>query len=135
MLEEERDKAKTIRDRMSGIAGGTQYGGYTGGLAGDSKYDSYNNKNYGGKPNNNKTYSESNKLGGLGEYGDYSYSKSTLEKYKNNDKNVNKSINITGTTTSPSIIPDVTGQGVPVESNKKPFEKIAPKLMKPQTKK
>lgn len=45
MLEEEREKAKTIRERMSGVSGSTQYGAYSGG--GDSKYNSYNSKNYG----------------------------------------------------------------------------------------
>ena len=118
---------------MSGIAGGTQYGAYSGG---DSKYDSYNNKNYGGKPSQNKSYGNDN-IGGMGLYGDYNYNKSTLDKYKNNDKNTNKSTNITGTT-SPSIIPDITGgagESNPVEATKKPFEKIAPKLVKPQSKK
>ena len=50
---------------MSGIAGGTQYGAYSGG---DSKYDSYNNKNYGGKPSQNKSYGNDN-IGGMGLYG------------------------------------------------------------------
>ena len=117
MLEEEREKAKTIRERMSGIAGGTHYGGYTGGYGGDSKYDSYNNKNYGGKPNNNKTFSGGDITGGLGAYGDYSYNKSTLDKYK--DKNAGST---TGTN-APSIIPDITGGAGsnPVEATKKPF--------------
>ena len=119
MLEEEREKAKTIRERMSGIAGGTHYGGQTGGYGGDSKYDSYNNKSYGGKPtNNNKTFSGGDITGGLGAYGDYTYNKSTLDKYK--DKNPT---NITGSNT-PSIIPDITGgagSGNPVEATKKPF--------------
>ena len=136
MLEEERQKAKTIRERMSGIAGGTHYGGYTGGggYGGDGKYDSYNSKNY-GKSNGNKSYSNNDNVGGMGVYGDYNYGKSTLDKYKNNDKN--KSTNITGST-SPSIIPDITGgagQSNPVEATKKPFQKIAPKLVKPQGKK
>ena len=120
---------------MSGVAGGTHYGGYTGGYGGDSKYDSYNNKNY-GKSNQNKSYGNDN-VGGMGAYGDYSYNKSTLDKYKNNEKNTNKSTNITGSN-GPSIIPDITGgagQSNPVEATKKPFEKIAPKLVKPQAKK
>lgn len=119
MLEEEREKAKTIRERMSGIAGGTHYGGYTGGSGGDSRYDSYNNKNYGGKSTNNKTFSGGDITGGMGVYGDYTYNKSTLDKYK--DKNA--STNITGNN-SPSIIPDITGgagQNNPVEATKKPF--------------
>lgn len=121
---------------MSGIAGGTHYGGYSGGYGGDSKYDSYNSKNYGGKSSQNKSYGNDN-VGGMGVYGDYSYNKSTLDKYKNNEKNPNKSTNITGSN-SPSIIPDITGgagQSTPVEATKKPFEKIAPKLVKPQAKK
>lgn len=44
LLEEERVKAKTIRERMAGVVGGSSYGGYSGGGYsggsgwGDSKY-------------------------------------------------------------------------------------------------
>ena len=109
---------------MSGIAGGTHYGGYSGGYGGDSKYDSYNSKNYGGKSSQNRSYGNDN-VGGMGVYGDYSYNKSTLDKDKNNEKNPNKSTNITGSN-SPSIIPDITGgagQSTPVEASKKAFRK------------
>lgn len=115
MLEEEREKAKTIRERMNGVVGGVQYG--AGGSGGDSRYDSYNSKNYGGsKDGSNKTYGD----GGMGMYGDYNYNKSTLDKYKNNDKqSSNKSTNITG----PSIIPDITGGSITAnpQDTRKPF--------------
>lgn len=38
-------------------------------------------------------------------YGDYNYNKSTLDKYKNNEKTASKGPSIT----PPSIIPDITG--------------------------
>jgi hypothetical protein len=47
-LEEEREKAKKIREKMSGITGGMNYGGSnsSGGYNSDSKFESYNNTNY-----------------------------------------------------------------------------------------
>ena len=59
---------------MTGVSGG----GFNSG--GDSKYQGYDNRNYGGKTSNNE------KVFGQGvmntAYGDYNYSKSTLDKYK-----------------------------------------------------
>lgn len=93
---------------MSGVVGGVGYGNNYGG-GGGGKYDSYNNKSYNEK-GSGKNYGGGmdNNYGGMGVYGDYTYSKSTLDKYKNNEKTQNKSVNITGST-GPSIVPDITG--------------------------
>lgn len=92
LLEEERVKAKNIREKMSNVIGGSAYrensnnGGYGGGYSGsnsgnNSKYDNYDNK----KKNENNAYNYGNSLGA---FGDYAYNKSTLDKYKDakNDK-------------------------------------------------
>lgn len=68
---------------MSGVVGGSNYGGlgakeYNSG----TKYGSLDNKAYStGGYGGNQTYQTN---GGLGTYGDYSYNKSTLDKYKDN---------------------------------------------------
>lgn len=87
LLEEERVKAKTIRERMSGIVSGSNYGGFSGSGSGSggssisSKYGSIDNKSYQtGGYSGGSSYNES----GLGVYGDYNISKSTLDKYKDN---------------------------------------------------
>lgn len=87
LLEEERVKAKNIRERMSGVVTGSNYGGFTGSGSGgssiSSKYGSIDNKSYqtgGYSGGSSSTYNES----GLGVYGDYNVSKSTLDKYKDN---------------------------------------------------
>jgi hypothetical protein len=81
LLEEERTKAKNIRDKMSGVVGGMNYGGYggesRGGMGG--KYESYDSKNY-GKSSDSGSYN--NNTGG---FGDYNYNKSTLDKYKDSN--------------------------------------------------
>ena len=78
---------------MSNVIGGSAYrqnsnnsGGYGGSGYGsnsghNSKYDNYDNK----KKNENNTYNYGNTLGA---FGDYTYNKSTLDKYKDakNDK-------------------------------------------------
>lgn len=64
---------------MAGVTGGMTYGG---GGSGDGKYQSYNNKSYSEKTNTGSGYNNSEYTGGLGVYGDYSYGKSTLDKYK-----------------------------------------------------
>lgn len=81
---------------MAGVTGGVSYGkqGYGGG----GVYDSYNNKNMGEKRGYNYGSSDQGN-GGLGVYGDYSYGKSTLDKYKNQKNNSNGSSNV----------PDITG--------------------------
>lgn len=77
---------------MSNVTGGSGYGGYGngsnsgyGGGNSDGRYESFNSKNYGNKPNDlgygNNNGSNSN-YGGLGVYGDYTSGKSTLDKYK-----------------------------------------------------
>ena len=105
LLEEERVKAKNIRDKMSNVLGsgsssnydsgyggssnsgyggyGGSSGGYSGG--GNNKYDNYGSKN--NKKDSAYNYGNS----GLGVYGDYTYNKSTLDKYK--DKNEEKPTN------------------------------------------
>lgn len=66
--------------------GGNDYG--YGNSSGDvGKYESYNNKSYSGSQPTN-TYGGS---GGLGHYGDYNVTKSTLDKYK--DPNASKKPN------------------------------------------
>lgn len=40
-LEEEREKAKKIRDRMAGVTGGMNYGGYSGSGSGGNYGDKY----------------------------------------------------------------------------------------------
>ena len=97
MLEEERVKAKTIREKMSNVLGngnsygagsGSGSGGYGGGSSGynnksydnydkGNKYDNYDKKKVSNKDNAYKYGNE-----GLGVYGDYTYNKSTLDKYK-----------------------------------------------------
>lgn len=73
---------------MAEVIGSKGYGGSSGwGDSGGAKYESYNNKNYGG-PSTNTDYGRD----GMGVYGDYSYNKSTLDKYKDG-KNVNKPTN------------------------------------------
>ena len=121
---------------MSGIVGGVGYGG--GGYGGDnSKYESFNSKNYTSGKSSNKSYSYGQEgTGGMGVYGDYNYNKSTLDKYKANEKpsGLTKPIvDITGH--GSSIVPDITGSGNSVQENKKAFSKIAPKLVKPSAKK
>lgn len=84
LLEEERVKAKNIRERMSGVVSGSNYGGFTGNSAasiGGGKYGSIDNKSYqSGGFSSTPSYNE----GGLGVYGDYGTAKSTLDKYKDN---------------------------------------------------
>jgi len=84
-------KAKTIRDKMSNVVGGSSYGGsyggssgYGSGAYGSSKYDNDSKKK---TDSNNYNYGNT-----VGHFGDYSYNKSTIDKYKDtkNDKpNVN----------------------------------------------
>ena len=90
LLEEERVKAKNIREKMSSVVGGgaysnsgygssnSGYSGYNGGNSGyggnssggySSKYDHHDKKK-----NESKPYDYGNSLGA---YGDYSYNKST----------------------------------------------------------
>ena len=80
LLEEEREKAKKIRDRMSNVIGdkGMSYGAQ--GSFG-SGYDSYSNKNQGTSSSSTSYTNYGNS--GLGQYGDYTNHKSTLDKYKN----------------------------------------------------
>ena len=77
---------------MSGVVGGIGYGGYSTMGSNDSKYQSYDSKSYSGKGTGNKSFGDNN-YGGMGVYGDYTYNKSTLDKYKNNEKNGSKSQN------------------------------------------
>lgn len=93
---------------MASVTGsGVNYGGYGGssGGYGDGKYQSYNNKSYTEKNGGGYGNSEYNG-GGLGVYGDYSYGKSTLDKYKS-DKDKNQSTKAQ----KQSNIPDITGAG------------------------
>ena len=93
MLEEERVKAKTIREKMSNVVGGTTYGGGYGGSYNSSNSGSGNGGSYGSssysKPEGGKKKDDSYNYGsGVGYFGDYTYNKSTLDKYKDtkNDK-------------------------------------------------
>lgn len=70
LLEEERLKAKTIREKMSGIVGGSNYNYSQGGNTG-SRYDGYDSRNF-------KPESGGNTTG----FGGYGYEQSTLSKYK-----------------------------------------------------
>jgi hypothetical protein len=125
LLEEERVKAKSIREKMANVVGGSAYNNsgygsnsassnhYGNGLGGSSKYDTYDNK----KKAENKTYDYGNSLGA---YGDYAYNKSTLDKYKD-AKNDKPSTSDKREDKKPEVVADT----------KKPFEKIASKLSKP----
>ena len=138
LLEEERVKAKNIREKMSSVVGGgaysnsgygssnSGYSGYNGGNSGyggnssggySSKYDHHDKKK-----NESKPYDYGNSLGA---YGDYSYNKSTLDKYKDakNDKPA------TNEYKKEDKKPEVQAE------TKKPFEKVAGKLSKPGEKK
>lgn len=95
LLEEERVKAKTIREKMSNVVGGTTYGaGYGGSYNNNGSSSSgYGGSGYGSssysKPDSDKKKNDSYNYGsGLGYFGDYTYNKSTLDKYKDpkNDK-------------------------------------------------
>jgi hypothetical protein len=109
---------------MSGVVSGSNYGGYNGGHSSgggiNSKYGSIDNKSYqsGGYGTTSASYNE----GGLGTYGDYTYSKSTLDKYK--DKNVpikklNTSVGGSGTNITTPLVEEKKEQ--PIIDNKKPF--------------
>lgn len=121
---------------MSSVVGGNTYGSYSGGghgsyggygSGGDGRYESFNNKTYDGKTGGT-SYGGGSDYGGLGVYGDYSYGKSTLDKYKN-DQKVKKTD--TPSINKPLMMPDITGAGGQDQggdANKKPFQKIAKKL-------
>lgn len=78
---------------MSGVVTGSNYGGFSGsgssaGNISSSKYGSIDNKSYQtGGYSSGSTYNE----GGLGVYGDYNTTKSTLDKYKDNKSSLNTS--------------------------------------------
>lgn len=117
---------------MSGVVGGSgNYGGFTGNSSvSGSKYGSIDNKSYqtggyGTTPSFND--------GGLGVYGDYGTTKSTLDKYKDNKTTLTQGT-IKKTTTSNITTPLVEDKKEPVVDNKKPFQTIAPKLVKPGSK-
>ncbi len=87
---------------MSGVVTGSNYGGFSGagtgtGSISGSKYGSIDNKSYqtGGYSAGSQSYNES----GLGVYGDYNTTKSTLDKYKDNKASLNTSITKKPTTT------------------------------------
>lgn len=78
---------------MSGVATGNNYGGPSGNSGTgsiSSKYGSIDNKSYqsGGYTSGSQSYNE----GGLGVYGDYNVTKSTLDKYKDNKPALNTSL-------------------------------------------
>lgn len=119
---------------MSHVTGGSgSYGGYSGGSygGGDGRYESFNSRNYdGNKPPT--SYGNSDYHGGLGAYGDYNYGKSTLDKYKNDEKI--KKTESGSAMNKPLIVPDITGSGTTpdiTQQTKKPFQNIAKKLEKP----
>jgi|LakMenEpi03Aug12_release.lakeMendotaPanAssembly.Ray.scaffolds.fasta_scaffold619584_2 hypothetical protein len=63
---------------MSSVIGGNTYGGFgANDYKGGSKYGSIDNKTTGSTANNSSSYGD-----GVGVYGDYNYSKSTLDKYR-----------------------------------------------------
>ncbi len=101
---------------MANITGGMSYGGYGGSgssYGGDGRYQSFNSKNYGNKSTGSGYGSSENYSGGLGVYGDYSYGKSTLDKYKSQkekEKAATSSINR-------ALIPDITGSGTTADPN------------------
>jgi len=90
-LEEERIKAKTIRDKMSNVVGGGYGGGSGSGYGGsgsgsgyggyDGGYSNYGHKEEKKKKNNegSSTYNYGNSVG---HFGDYTYSKSNIDKYR-----------------------------------------------------
>ncbi len=69
---------------MSGVVGGSNYGGFNNkesSLGSGAKYGSIDNKSYqSGGFGPSSSYNDS----GLGVYGDYGTTKSTLDKYKQN---------------------------------------------------
>jgi hypothetical protein len=145
LLEEERVKAKTIRERMAGVVGGSGGGYSAGGYGGSSnyggssygnqsKYESYNSKNV-GSMSSGSTGGYGNTGSGLGVYGDYGTTKSTLDKYKdpNGKKPANNASNPITANYSNAYGKDVKEEA-PVETSKKPFEKVAKKLGKPGSK-
>ena len=87
---------------MSMVVGGSSSGMSYGGDGG--RYGNYNNTNY------NKASSKTESYGlnsNIGVYGDYGYSKSTLDKYKSDKpgSGVNKSMTVTSSNKS-SIVPE-----------------------------
>lgn len=132
MLEEERVKAKAIREKMANVVGGTTYGsggsGSYGGSNGSGGYGGNSGYGYGGSnkyENENKKKNENNAYNygtGPGAFGDYSYNKSTLDKYKDASK-TDKST--TNESRKEEKKPEI------VVETKKPFEKVASKLSKP----
>lgn len=73
---------------MSGVVSGSTYGGFNATQTG-AKYGSIDNKAYStGGYSNGGGSSGGYEGGSLGAYGDYSYTKSTLDKYKDNTSSV-----------------------------------------------
>lgn len=86
LLEEERVKAKEIRERMAGVVGGSYsnqsssgygYGGSSSGYGNTGGYGGYGSKESKKKEETNYNYGNT-----LGHFGNYSYEKSTIDKYK-----------------------------------------------------
>lgn len=117
---------------MGGSGYGGGYGGSSGGYGGSGGYGNYSGMGgYSGKEEKKKhdsanTYNYGNSVG---HYGDYSYGKSTLDKYKD-AKNDKPSAGGSSTTQKE----EKKQPEINVET-KKPFEKKAGKLMKPGEKK
>lgn len=80
-LEEEREKAETIRKKMAGISG--NYGSYGSGggssTSSGSRYDSYSSNLY-------KKGETNDKMNQFSYYGEYGNNSSTLSKYKKEEK-------------------------------------------------
>lgn len=132
---------------MSNVVGGTSYGagyggsynssssgsgsgygsGYGSGSGSGNGYGSSSKPDYDKKKNESLNYGSS-----LGYFGDYTYNKSTLDKYKD-PKNDKPTATSSGSTDNKKDDKKITP---PIEVEvKKPFEKVAGKLSKPGEKK
>jgi hypothetical protein len=118
---------------MSGVVTGSSYGGLTGSNGGSisgAKYGSIDNKSYqAGGFGSTPTFNE----GGLGVYGDYGTAKSTLDKYKDNKPALSSGITKKPATSITTPLVEEKKKDEVVD-NKKPFQSIAPKLVKPGAK-
>ena len=113
---------------MSGVLGSNSSDGYSPhDYKGGSKYGNLDNKSY------STGYSGINNNSGLGAYGNYSYNKSTLDKYKDNNQKTNTIDSISNKNINTSnLVKEEKKESV--IDNKKPFERVAPKLIKPGSK-
>ena len=78
---------------MSGVVSGSTYGGFNANQSG-AKYGNIDKKSYSTGGYSNGNYGPGGyDSGSLGTYGDYTYNKSTLDKYKDNNTSVKPATN------------------------------------------